>query len=112
MSGLVAGGEGNTRGRRLIWVFWPAFIMGGVMTAIFFALVDPGEITLFGHSIELNRTAVYSIGFLVFWAFAAGSSALTCFLQQSPFEINRCPLAPVERPVGCPKREERDGCCD
>jgi hypothetical protein len=98
--------------RRMIWVFWPAFIMGGIMTAVFFALVDPEDIGLFGHSLGWDRTTIYSVGFFFFWAFAAGSSALTCFLQRSPFEINRCPLVPSERPVvGCPKREESDGCC-
>lgn len=99
-------------GRRMIWVFWPAFIMGGIMTAIFFTVVDPEGIGLFGHSLGWGRTAIYSAGFLVFWVFAAGSSALTCFLQRSPFEINRCPLVPDERPAGCPKREEADGCCN
>jgi hypothetical protein len=33
--------------------------------------------------------AVYSIGFFAFWLFAAGSSALTCFLQRTASEINR-----------------------
>ncbi|MBL8528979.1 MAG: hypothetical protein JNL68_14930 [Burkholderiales bacterium] len=99
-------------GRRMIWVFWPAFIVGGTMTTIFFALVDPGDIGLFGEPLGWGRTAVYSAGFFLFWAFAAGSSALTCFLQRSPFEINRCPLPAVERPAGCPKRENADGCCD
>lgn len=99
-------------GRRMIWVFWPAFIVGGLMTMIFFALVEPEDIGLFGRSFGLGRTAIYSIGFFLFWAFAAGSSALTCFLQRSPFEINRCPLPSVERPTGCPKREDADGCCD
>jgi hypothetical protein len=99
-------------GHRLIWVFWPAFIMGGVMTALFFTLIDPEDVNVLGVDPGLGPTAVYSIGFFVFWGFAAGSSALTCFLQRSPFEINRCPLVPVERPVGCPKRETADGCCD
>jgi hypothetical protein len=101
----------NTLGRRLIWVFWPAFIVSGLMTMLFFALVDPGDIGVFGRSLGLGPIAVYSLGFFFFWIFAAGSSALTCFLQRSPFEINRCPLEAVERPAGCPKREDADGCC-
>jgi hypothetical protein len=51
------------------------------------------------------------IGFFLFWAFAAASSALTCFLQRSAFEMNRCPLPELERPEGCPKREQPGGCC-
>jgi hypothetical protein len=51
-----------------------------------------------------SRIGVYSVGFIAFWALAAASSALTCFLQRSREEVNRCPLAPVDRPPGCPKR--------
>jgi hypothetical protein len=98
--------------RRMIWVFWPAFIFGGLMTALFFTLVDPQDVAFFGQPLGWSRTAIYSTGFLLFWAFAAGSSALTCFLQRSPFEINRCPLVAEDRPVGCPKREGVDGCCN
>jgi hypothetical protein len=36
------------------------------------------------------------------------SSAITVFLAQSPFEVNRCTLAANERPLGCPKRCEDD----
>jgi hypothetical protein len=39
----------------------------------------------------------------------AASSFLTCFLQRSPWEVNRCPLPATERPLGCPKRE--GPCC-
>ena len=39
----------------------------------------------------------------------AASSALTTLLSVSPFELNRCPLVPTERPDGCPKQEV---CCE
>ena len=39
------------------------------------------------------------------------SSALTVFLERSPWEVNRCPIEPEERPPGCPKRDEPDACC-
>jgi hypothetical protein len=32
---------------------------------------------------------VYTIGFFLCWAFAAASSAFTCFLQRGSKEINR-----------------------
>jgi len=32
------------------------------------------------------------------------------FLERSPWEVNRCPLEPVQRPDGCPKREDTDPC--
>jgi hypothetical protein len=53
---------------------------------------------------------IYSVGFFVFWALGAASSLLTCFLQRSPWEVNRCPLPATDRPEGCPKRGE-PGCC-
>ena len=52
--------------------------------------------------------AIYSVGFFLFWVFAAASSALTCFFQRTSAEINRCPLPAEERPVGCPKRSRRE----
>jgi hypothetical protein len=65
---------------------------------------------LFGEPLAASRMTIYSVGFFVFWAMAAASSLLTCFLQRSPWEVNRCTLPAAGRPEGCPKREE-PGCC-
>ena len=54
----------------------------------FFALIDPMELHIFAEHVGFSRLAVYSGGFFVFWAFAAASSALTCFLQRTAEEIN------------------------
>lgn len=97
--------------RRLIWILWPSFIVGGVAEVVFFTFFDPVELHLLGKAPGMSRLAAYSVGFLVFWAFAAASSAFTCFLQRSAGEINRCPLPPRERPEGCPKREDPDAAC-
>jgi hypothetical protein len=92
--------------KRAIWILWPSFLVGGVAEAIFFTLFDPMELHLLGQHVDVSRTAVYTLGFFVFWAFAAASSALTCFLQRNAEEVNRlCPLQPLERPPGCPKVE-------
>lgn len=91
--------------QRLIWVLWPSFLVGGLMDVIFFTLFDPLELDYKGELLIGSRLAAYSFGFFVFWAFAAGSSALTCFFQRRAADINRlCPLEPEERPQGCPKR--------
>ena len=91
---------------RAIWILWPSFVVAGIAEAAFFTLFDPASLEIFGTSPSISRTAVYTLGFFVFWFFAAASSAFTCFLQRSPADINRlCPLEPPERPVGCPKRE-------
>ena len=97
--------------QRLMWILWPAFLVAGVADGIIFTLFDPRDMQVFGEAVNLGRTAVYSIGFFLFWAFAAASSALTCFLQRSPFEVNRCPLPQAQRPEGCPRRGQPGGCC-
>lgn len=97
--------------RNAILVLWPSFIVGGIGEVIFFTLFDPRELYLFGEPSSLSRLAVYSIGFFLCWAFAAASSAFTCFLQRSAAEVNRCPLPPVARPEGCPKREDSNAAC-
>jgi hypothetical protein len=98
-----------TQGRRLqriMWVVWPAFLMAGVAETLFFTLVDPEDLNFFGASIDLSRQAVYTIGFISFWMLCAASSALTVFLESSPWETHRCPLDAEGRPVGCPRSQE------
>ena len=97
--------------RNAILVLWPSFIVGGIGEVIFFTVFDPQELYLFGEASSLDRLAVYSIGFFLCWGFAAASSAFTCFLQRSADEVNRCPLPVVERPPGCPKRDDPDAVC-
>lgn len=92
--------------RKAIWVLWPSFIVAGAAEAAFFSLFDPMELQHFGEPTGLSRMAVYTGGFFLFWAFAAASSAFTCFLQRTAEEINRCPLPPRQRPEGCPKKSE------
>ncbi len=88
-----------------MWVLWPGFLMAIPAVGIVFTLVDPEDLHAFGQPLQTSRLAAYSLGFLVFWALCSGASALTCLLQRSPFELNRCPLEPTARPEGCPKRE-------
>lgn len=74
--------------KRAMWILWPSFLVGGVAEAVFFTLFDPMDLHMFGHAVELSRTAVYTLGFFVFWLLAAASSALTCFLQRNAEEVN------------------------
>ena len=96
--------------RKLIWVFWPSFIVADLGTILLFSLLDPVELRFVGP-LELERNAGYTIGFFFLWALGAGSSAFTCWLQRRADEVNRCPLGPVERPLGCPKREDPNATC-
>lgn len=97
--------------KNAILILWPSFVVGGAGEIVFFTVFDPKELYLFGEPTSLSRLAVYSIGFFLCWAFAAASSAFTCFLHRSAAELNRCPLPPVARPDGCPKREDPDAAC-
>ena len=64
---------------------WPAFLAAGVATLLFFSGIDPETLRL--QTVpdwEISRTAGYSIGFLMFWAVAALSSALSVLLARPP----------------------------
>ncbi len=63
--------------KHIIWVLWPAFIAAGIAEVVFFTVIDPKQLYLFGQSVELAATATYSIGFLMFWLICAGSSLMT-----------------------------------
>ncbi len=93
---------------KLIWILWPSFIVAGAAEVVFFTAFDPQELVVFGEPVIWSRTAVYSIGFFVFWAVTAASSALTCFFQQTSIEINRSHFDADDRPFGCQSREEGD----
>jgi hypothetical protein len=89
--------------QRLMWIAWPAFLMAGVMEMVVFALVDPHDLHWYGQPLALSREGVYTLAFFVFWSITLASSALTTLLAMSPFELNRCPVPPAERPDDCRK---------
>ena len=74
---------------RIMWVLWPSFVVAGIAEGIFFTVIDPQELYLFGEAVHLSKIATYSIGFLGFWAVCASSSFMTCFLQRSAAEVNK-----------------------
>jgi len=70
-------------------ILWPSFLVAGAATGVFFTVVDPVELVLFGRPFELGRMAAYTIGFFGFWLLGAASSLITTFLLQSPAEVNQ-----------------------
>ena len=92
--------------KMLMTVVWPAFLAACVLEAAVFALVDPHELSWAGGPLGWSRQAVYTFAFFFFWAMTFASSALTTLLSQSPFEVNRCPVPPDERPKDCARH-----CC-
>jgi hypothetical protein len=94
--------------KRAMWILWPSFVVGGIAEGLFFTAFDPMDLQLFGEPLAVSRMCVYTVGFFMFWLFAAGSSAFTCFLQRTAAEVNRCPFEPSQRPEAC----KRDSALD
>lgn len=98
----VSDGPGSGGGpalRLLGSVLWPSFLTAGMATMVFFANVDPETLryqTLPGW--ELSREAGYTVGFFMFWAVCAASSALTLFLY-CPVKQRRRPGAGASKPI-------------
>jgi hypothetical protein len=96
------------RDQRLMWILWPSFLVACALELFVFALLDPEGMEFMGQPLEWSRNTVYSVTFFLFWLLTGTSSALTTLLARSPFEINRCPFDPNQRPEVCPK--ERCDC--
>ncbi|TSE34905.1 hypothetical protein [Tepidimonas charontis] len=91
--------------QRLMWIAWPAFLMAAVLEMVVFAFVDPAELHWAGERLGWSRQAVYTLAFFVFWGLTMASSALTTLLSMSPWEINRCPVPPDQRPADCVRNQ-------
>ena len=63
--------------KHIIWVLWPSFVAAGIGEIVFFTVIDPQQLFLFGQPVALSAMATYSIGFLMFWLLCAGSSLMT-----------------------------------
>jgi H+/Cl- antiporter ClcA len=79
--------------KRLTWILWPSFIVAGIAEVLFFTLIDPQQLYLFGEPVHWSRMTIYSLGFFGFWAMCAGSSLLTCFIQRDSAQVNACLVA-------------------
>ena len=88
---------------RMMWVLWPSFLVAGIAEGIFFTVIDPQELYLFGEPVRWSKIATYSIGFFGFWAVCAASSMLTCVLQRSAAEVNKGVGAAPSSDEGCSK---------
>lgn len=71
-----------------ILILWPSFMVAGIAEVLFFTIIDPQELYLFGEPVNYSKTATYSIGFLALWMLCAASSLITLFLQRQPQEVN------------------------
>lgn len=68
-------------------VAWSSFLAAGVLEALVFAVVDPGELRWFGAApVDLSAQAVYTLSFLIFWAVVALGASLALLLATLPDE--------------------------
>jgi len=71
---------GRQRGRFMMQVLWPAFLMAIVAEGMVFSLIDPQELEIVGVYLADSREAAYTVGFFVFWLLFACSSGITYLL--------------------------------
>ncbi len=78
---------------------WASFLAAGVMEALVFAVVDPGDLRWFGgEQIHLSAQAVYTLSFLIFWAVCGLGASLALLLVSQPDDEAR----PARRAPGWP----------
>ena len=68
--------------RKAMSILWPSFVVAGAAEVLFFTVIDPRELYLLGEPVTMSPLGTYSIGFLLFWAITAASSAFSCFLHR------------------------------
>jgi hypothetical protein len=71
------------RVQRFSAVLWPSFLMAGLATVVFFALLDPVAVLDCQGAPPLSRTGAYSLGFFLFWLLTCGSSVATLYFLSS-----------------------------
>lgn len=74
--------------RRWMWIAWPAFLAAGVMEVLIFAVFDPQDMVWLGQSLEMSRTAIYTLSFFVLWGVFVGAGFMTVLLSLPRAEVN------------------------
>ena len=95
--------------QHVIWIMWPAFIAAGIAETIFFTMIGPRQLYLFGNLVEWSPTATYSTGFLLFWLVCIGSSLMTYFMMPRGVKDVLTKAAGEREDLARPKRREPAG---
>lgn len=74
---------------KLVYVLWPSFATAIVGEVVFFTLINPKELYFMGEPVHWSPVAVYSVGFLMFWALTALTAWSVLFFLKPASEINR-----------------------
>lgn len=83
-TGASAPAEDATRGRFLMQVLWPSFLVAVPCVGIFFSAIDPAELAIVGDWLDGSRRGAYTLGFLLAWLALAAASGLTYLLAHRP----------------------------
>lgn len=75
--------------QKFSYIYGPSIVMAIVAEIVFFAVISPKDLYLFGEPVYWSPVAVYSVGFLLFWALTASTVMLTLFMMQSPSDVDR-----------------------
>ncbi|MBI2277816.1 MAG: hypothetical protein HYU74_10730 [Dechloromonas sp.] len=74
-----------------IKLLWLSFFTAVLGETVFFAVIDPQLLYLFGQPVDWPPMVVYSVGFFMFWGLTALTAALVALLQKPGAEVNREP---------------------
>lgn len=75
----------------LIKLLWLSFITAVFGEMVFFAVIDPQLLYLFGQPVDWPPMMVYSVGFFMFWSLTALTAGLVALVQKPAAEVNREP---------------------
>jgi hypothetical protein len=67
--------------KRFALIVWPAMLIAPLVTAVFFSIFDPVDLSILWEPLGPSRIGAYAEAFLLFWVFGAATSALTLFFQ-------------------------------
>lgn len=80
-----------------IQLLWLSFFSAIVGETVFFAVLDPKQLYLFGEPVYWSPVMVYSVGFFMFWGLTGLTAALVALQLKSSAEVNRPPAVRVHR---------------
>lgn len=92
--------------KHVIWVLWPAFVAAGIAETLFFTMIDPRQLYLFGELVEWSPLATYSTGFFLFWLICICSSLMTHFMMPQVAKDALRKAADEREDLARPKRRE------
>jgi MFS superfamily sulfate permease-like transporter len=76
---------------KLQWmtIFWPAFLMAGVLEILVFSMVDPQDFRWMAHTLVWSNEAIYTVMFFLMWAVTLVACGLTALLGLTAEEVNQ-----------------------